>query len=234
MDEKILDEKRVNKLLNAFKSMDKTAKDLLTDKYKLTLAGIGAQIENIASARKNTKKVEDERQAIIDEISSESNNAITWDSEKREQQRQKLSEKTEKLKEAEKKENSETTEAMNIIEGQIKNLKANIERQRNEIKDRLPSDFEGLNPDDIKIYYQEKILESDDKAEIEELDNYKKEIPEKLAELSELEKAISELEKYIEKYLKKEIDIDFRKTVKKQPSNKKRSKYQKKRENKGN
>lgn len=223
-----MDEERMNQLLNAFNSMDDAVKGKLTEKYKITMALIGGQIERIEKARKDTKKFERRKNKIIKQLLSESNNAIEFEPERREQQRQQLTDKKKEWEEAKARENSETVEATDEIKRYIENLKASLKRQKNEIIDEnnkkiqeikasFPPDLERLDEESIKYYYNEKIYKSDDTAEIQELEKNKKNALAKLSrmkkisaekdltELNEQEKAVSELEKYIEK----EINIDL-------------------------
>lgn len=213
-----MDEERINQLLEAFNTMDKDAKAKLTNTYKITMALIGAQIEAIENARKATKEIENQRKEIVDEISRYGENAILWDSEKRDEQRKRLEEKTEEYGKVKEKEEEATKKAVETINGHVDNLKLNIKRQKEQITATIPTISE--DEKSIKLYYQEKMIEVEDVAEYEELESERDEKLgalkklndertdklNKLEELNELEDAIDSIKGYIEK----KVEVNFK------------------------
>lgn len=193
-----MDEERINQLLEKFETMDKDAKEKLTNTYKITMALVGAQIEAIENAKNATKEMENQRQEIVNEISEYGENAILFDSEKRDEQRKRLEEKTSECEKVKEEEEETTKKAVETINGHVDTLKLNIKRQKEQITAKLPKGIE--DEKSIKIYYQEKMLATDDAAEVDELEderNEKLDALKKLKELNELEKAVDSIRNYI-------------------------------------
>lgn len=212
-----MDEERINQLLEKFETMDKDAKEKLTNTYKITMALVGAQIEAIENAKNATKEMENQRQEIVNEISEYGENAILFDSEKRDEQRKRLEEKTSECEKVKEEEEETTKKAVETINGHVDTLKLNIKRQKEQITAKLPKGIE--DEKSIKIYYQEKMLATDDAAEVDELEderNEKLDALKKLKELNELEKAVDSIRNYIGNKVKvnfKEVATQTTKTT---------------------